>query len=191
MNADMIAARLPGGRRGQALAIGIGLAGILCVWMIAVQPLIDLYQDRAETLERQSLLRDHMQAVVDTLPALTAAAAGRPSTPAITLLTGNSDAVAAASLQQMVQRIASEAGTSLTAVETLPAAQAGQWRRIPLRVTLSAPWPALMHLLRGLETAQVQTVTSDIHFHSATLQAHPVALPIQATFVVAGFRPAG
>lgn len=190
MNADALAARLPGGRKGQALAVAMGLVGLLGVWMIAVQPLIDLYQDRAETLERQSLLRDHMQAVVDTLPALTAAA-NRPAAPAIALLTGNSDAVAAASLQQMVQRIASESGTSLTAVETLPAAQTGPWRRIPLRVTLSASWPVLMHLLRGLETAPVQTVTSDIHFHSATLQARPVALPVQATFVVSGFRPAG
>jgi general secretion pathway protein M len=187
VSADTWTTRLPGGWKGRALAAGTGLFGIIVVWAMVVQPLMAFYQDRANTLERQKLLRDHMEAAADSLPAL-AAISDRPTRPAVALLTGASDAVAAASLQQIIQHIATNAGTSLTAVETLPAELKGQWHKIPLRITLSAPWPVLMQVLRGVELAPVQIVMDDVHFHSAALQAHSVTIPIQASFVVSGFR---
>jgi general secretion pathway protein M len=165
----------------------MGLLGIIMVWALVVQPLMAFYQDRADTWERHRLLRDHMEAVADKLPAL-AAVSNRPARPAVALLIGTSDAVAAASLQQIIQNVATSAGTSLTAVETLPAEPKGQWHKIPLRITLSATWPVLMQVLRGVELAPVQIVMDEVHFHSAAPQSRSVTLPIQASFVVSGFR---
>jgi hypothetical protein len=187
VSADTWTTRLPGGWKGRALAVAIGLFGIVVIRAILVQPLMAFYQDRADTLERQRLLLDHMEAVAGNLPAL-AAVSNRPVRPEGALLTGTSDAVAAASLQRIIQNIATNVGTSLTTVETLPAELKGQWHKIPLRITLSAPWPVLMKVLRGVELAPVRIVMDDVHFHSSALQLRSVTVPLQASFVVSGFR---
>ena len=67
------------------------------------------------------------------------------------MLPGASDAVAAADLQERVQQMAGAAGASVTAVETLPATVAGEWHRVLVRISLTAPWPVLMDLLRAIE----------------------------------------
>ena len=89
-----------------------------------------------------------------------------------------------------MQSVATAAGVILTAVETLPAAPAGNWRKVSLRVSLNAPWPVLMDLLRSIENAPVHVMIDDIHFHSATVVARPTTLPVQASMVLYGFRPA-
>ena len=106
------------------------------------------------------------------------------------MLPGATDALAAAALQERVQKMSGIAGVSLSAVETLPAVQAGTWHKIPLRISLNAPWPVLINLLRALEDSPVRILVDDVHFHAATLVARPTVLPIQASMVLYGFRPA-
>jgi general secretion pathway protein M len=133
-----------------------------------------------------------MQEVAATLPALHAASAantGRDNTAGTAMLPGASDAVAAADLQEHVQQMAGAAGVSLTAVETLPATPTGEWHRVSLRISLNAPWPVLMHLLRAIEQSPTRILIDDVHFHSATVVTHPTVLPIEASLVLYGFRP--
>jgi general secretion pathway protein M len=106
------------------------------------------------------------------------------------MLPGASDAVAAADLQERIQKMAAAAGTSLTAVETLPATRTGKWQKIVLRISLNASWPVLMDLLQAIEQSPTRILIDDVHFHSTTLLAHPAVLPVQASMVVYGFRPA-
>jgi general secretion pathway protein M len=181
------------GWRGRALAAAIAILVLTLAWFGAVDPVCSWFNDRNLLLERRQALLHRMQEVAATLPALHAEAAnkpGRDDTARTTMLPGASDALAAADLQERVQQMASSAGVSLTAVETLPATTAGEWHRVSLRISLSAPWPVLMGLLRAIEKSPTRILIDDVHFHSATAATHPTLVPIQASAVLYGFRPA-
>ncbi len=188
----MIPARFLTGRPGQALAAGIGILGLVMLWFGIIAPAQSWFTDRTERLDHRQALLHRMQQVAATLPALRKASAGAPeqadSRDAITL-PGTSDAVAAADLQERIQKMAATAGTSLTAVETLPVSTTGKWHKVALRISTNAPWPVLIDLLRSIEQSPIRILVDDVHFHSATLVARPVALPVQASMVVYGFRP--
>jgi general secretion pathway protein M len=180
------------GRRGQILAIAVTVLLLLIVWVGAVQPLLAWHADRAETLMQQRVLADRMANAAATLPALQrqAAAGTGGHVPAAAMLSGASDAIAGATLQEQVQAMATAAGATLTSAETLPAEQAGAWRRIGLRLTLTAPWPVLVRLLAAIDQATPQMLVDDLHVHSVLLVARPVALPLQTSFTVYAFRAA-
>jgi hypothetical protein len=181
------------GRRGQALAATIGILVLALAWFAAVDPVISWFNDRNLLLERRQALLHRMQEIAATLPALRAASANKPDrddAEGTTMLPGASDAVAAADLQERIQQMAGAAGTSLTAVETLPATVAGEWHRVSLRISLNAPWPVLMDLLRAIEQSPRRILIDDVHFRCVTVVTHPTVLPVQASMVLYGFRPA-
>ncbi len=183
--------QLPTGRRGQALAAAIGILVLAVAWFGIVDPAWSWYADRSRLLERRQVLLHRMREVAASLPALQAATKGRPGDAAGTvMLPGGTDAVAAADLQERVQTMATTAGARLTAVETLPATPVGQWHKVSLRISLNAPWPVLMDLLRSIEQSPTRILVDDVHFHSATVVSHPTVLPVQASMVLYGFRPA-
>jgi hypothetical protein len=187
----MIPATSLSGRPGQALAVGIGLLALAVIWFGIIDPARSWFVDRTELLDRRQALLHRMQQLATTLPALRAAAAGAPergeNNQAMTL-PGTSDAVAAADLQERIQKMAATAGTSLTAVETLPVTTTGKWHKVSLRISTNAPWPVLVDLLRSIEQSPTRILVDDVHFHSATVVARPVVLPVQASMVVYGFR---
>jgi general secretion pathway protein M len=181
------------GRRGQGLAVGLTLLVLAVAWLGVVAPLQAWYADRAETLMQHQALLQRMQALAANLPTLRAAASQAPSGAAneSVLLEGNSDPLAAADLQEMVQRMAGAAGASLAAVETLPAERSGAWHKVALRINLAAPWPVLMDLLRSVEQSPTRIFVDDLHLHSpSTAGATPADVPIQASFVLYGYRQA-
>ena len=66
------------GRRGQGLAVAIGVLLTALVWFGVVDPARSWYEDRELLLEqRQGLLR-HMQDLAASLPSLRAASAAKP-----------------------------------------------------------------------------------------------------------------
>ena len=189
----MTAEGWPVGRRGQALAVGIACLFLALAWFGVVDPVRSWFEDRRAGLEQRQALLEHMQAIAATLPALRAASSNSPSpdnAAGLLLLPGATDAVAAADLQERVQKMATTAGVSLTAVETLPASPEGAWHKVPLRISLNAPWPMLMDLLASIERSPIRILVDDVHFHSATVLVHPTVVPIQASMVLYGFRSA-
>lgn len=181
------------GRRGRALAAGIGVLASALAWFGLVDPAWSWFRDRDALVEQRQALLHRMRGVAATLPALEAASANKPGQAdanAAIMLPGATDAVAAADLQEQVQKMAAAAGASLTAVETLPVTPSGKWHKVALRISLNAPWPVLMDLLRSIEQSPARVLIDDVHFHSAAVVSHPTALPIQASMVLYGFRQA-
>jgi general secretion pathway protein M len=179
------------GRRGQALALGATLLACFALWSGVAQPLAEWYNSRAETLLEQRALAERMDGLAASLPALrqmVAAGAGNREAAGATL-TGASDSVASATLQERVQAMATAAGATLSSVETLPAESTGAWRRIGLRVSLTVSWPVLINLLRALDEATPRMLVDDLHVHGTVLVAHPVVLPLPTAFTVYAFRP--
>ncbi len=183
---------LPTGRPGQALAVALLLAVAALAWSSAAAPLTDLYASRAESLAQRTTLARRMAQATADLPALQQAssrfvAAGPP--PAA-LLSGAGDAVAGATLQQLVQDMAARTGATLSSSETMPAEQAGAYRRIAVRVALSAPWPVLASLLRSIAEASPGMLVDDMQLHGTRQIEGTGELPMDASLTVLGFRAA-
>lgn len=180
------------GRRGQSLAVLTSFLVVFLVWFAAIAPALDWFADRQVRIEQRLQLLSRTEALAASLPSLRAAvkSQGSASGSEALLLSGDSDAVAAAGLQERVQAMAAASGLVLTAIETLPIAAQGDWHKISLRITCNAPWPVLMGLVRAIEGSPTRIFIDDVHFHSTTVVAHPVTLPIQASLLVYGFRSA-
>jgi general secretion pathway protein M len=178
------------GRRGQALALAVTLLVGAIIWVGLLQPLLSWHAERAETLAERRALADLKEGLAVTLPSLRRQAeawAGGQASAGVTL-SGASDAVAGAMLQERVQIMATAAGATPTSVETLAAEQTGTWRRIGLRVALTTTWPVLVMLLQALDQATPRMLVDDLHVHSTLLVANPVALPLQTSFTIYAFR---
>jgi general secretion pathway protein M len=160
-----MSATLPSGRRGQVLALAMLAIGLLALWLGIGGPLCAWYAQRASRLDEQRLLVAHTAALAATLPDLM-----RRAAPAAGGRASDTDALAAAELQQRLEQLAANAGTEITSVETLPAEQGNAIKRIRLRVALQASWPKLLALLSAIETYSPPLLTDDLDLHTASAQ---------------------
>lgn len=186
-----MAPALPSGRAGQWLALGLAAVVLALLWEVAALPLIQWHAARAQALAERRVLAGRMAGLAAELPLLSRAAAQAAAAgpPAGAMLDQPSDAVAAAALQQRVQDIASKAGATLSSAEALPAEAAGAYRRIRLRVALTAHWPVLVGMLQGLAVQTVpQMLVDDVQLRSAPVLLDRNDPPLDASFTVLALR---
>lgn len=181
-------AGLPTGRAGRVLAGLLALLGLLVVWIGLIAPVLDWYGGRAARLAglRERAARE--AALIATLPQLKQAAEAASQTPTQAVLTGTTDAIAGAALQEQVQAMASSASAQLTSIETLAAEQAGSYRRIGVRVDLNAQLPVIVQLLRAVEEAEPRMLIDDIRLSGNPLPGSLPAQPLECVFTVYAFR---
>ncbi len=204
---DRVSDVLPDGRRGQVLAVALVLLVAAVLWLAVVSPLMGWYQARSDALADRQALLEHMTARVRALPGLRqlARTSRAASAPSGTLLSGDSDAIAAAQLQAVIQDMAATAGAALTSEEVLPTLQQGAFRQIGLRIAVTGRWPTLIGLLQAIDGSDLQLLVDDLQLH-AVADASPADAtpadgapggtsgvghaPLQASLVVLAFRPA-
>jgi general secretion pathway protein M len=160
---------LPTGRRGQMVAVGVTLAAIMLLWLAIISPLIGFYSSRAERLTEQQAVVRRMEQLVTSRQSLTERAAelGDVTPTKGALLDGSSIPVATAALQGLVQETAMTAGASLTSVESLPGETGTGYRRVGVKLALSASWPVLIHFLQALQESDTPMAIDDLQIHSA------------------------
>jgi type II secretory pathway component PulM len=160
---------LPTGTSGRALALGLTILVIVAVWLGVVMPLIEWHDQRAQALLQTSALERRMEDLTASLPTLKeqakAMAAGGDGEPA--LLAGDSDSMASASLQELLQAMFIQAGVQLNSVETVPGEEAGIYRRIRLRVSFNASWPVLTDLLKDIHLATPALLVDELQVQPA------------------------
>ncbi len=183
-----MASALPTGQRGQALAVGLAVLAAVIVWVGVVSPLADLYGARADRLGSLQLRAGKEAALIESLPALQAEAASAARRPTRAVLAGDTDSIAGATLQEQVQGMAASATATLTSIETLPAEQVGNYRRIGVRVELSAQLSVVVALLRAVEEAQPSMLVDDIRLTATPVGPQNAQLPLDAAFTVYAFR---
>ncbi len=186
-----MAPALPTGRAGQWLALGLAALVATLLWAVVALPLIQWHAARNEALVERRALAGRMAGLAAELPLLNRAAAQTADAgpPAGAMLDQPSDAVAGAALQQRVQDIATKAGATLSSTEALPAEAAGAYRRIRLRLALTAHWPVLVGMLQGLalQTAP-QMLVDDLQLRSAPVLLDRGDPPLDASFTVLALR---
>jgi general secretion pathway protein M len=181
---------LPGGRRGQALAIALTIIAAALLWLCTAAPLIGYYEVRADRLVQQEQLAARMKALSQEITVLrqTVSAAGLQSGSDQILLAGGTDVIAGANLQSALQDLATQAGTSLDSAALLSAQPAGTLRRIGMQVSITATWPVLIALLEAIGTARPYMILDQISLTSV-LPTGPGQEPLlQAYFSVTAFR---
>ena len=182
---------MPTGRRGRFWALFLLLMPLGGLYLLVVNPLLDLYAQRQAVLEQQRMLLPHLKAAADELPALRARAAelrAAASTRKVTL-EGASDAIASANLQSRIEELAASVGATIGSTESLPAEVHGGYRRIGLRYVLSGPYETLVKLLAKLEVATPPLVIDNLHIHGVLRRpGTPAASGLDAGLDVFGFR---
>jgi general secretion pathway protein M len=181
-------ASLPTGRNGRILAASLAVLTVLVVWIGLVSPVLDWYAARGAELDGLYARAARERALIDTLPALKKQAAEAAKTPTRAVLSGNSDAIAGAALQEQVQNMATAANAQLTSIETLPAEQVGAYRRIGVRMELNAQLDVIVALLKAVDNAQPSMLVDDIHLTATPTGPMNVQLPLDVSFTVYGFR---
>ncbi len=185
---------LPTGRPGRFLALGVASLLLLALWEAVGSPLAGLYRDRARALAERRAVAVHMATVAAQLPALrrAAAAAGGARTGPVALIQGGSDAIAAAALQEQVQQMATGLGAALSSSESLPPTQetgqgAGGYRRVGVRIAVTAPYDVMVRLLAAIEQASPSMLVDDLQLHGSRIQLQQNA-PIEGSLTVLAFR---
>lgn len=189
-----MAAALPTGARGRALALALLAVVLGLAWVAVGAPLVAWHTERAERLVGREALARRMEALAATLPALRRQVAGGEAgvePKARALLEGGSDAIAGAALQDQVAAMARRSGLTLASAESLPAEVAGGFRRLRLRVSVSGPWPELMGLLREVAVASPRMLVDDLQMQAGMSVTAGAAQPVGATFTVVAFRAGG
>jgi general secretion pathway protein M len=181
-------ASLPTGRNGRILAAGLALLAVLAFWLAFVAPVFDWYGARADRLTELQDRAARETALIATLPALKAEAAKAAETPTRSVLNGTTDAIAGAALQEQVQAMATATSAQLTSIETLPVEQVGAYRRIGVRVELSAMLPVIVALMKAVEEAEPSMLVDDLHLTATPVGPMNTALPLDASFTVYAFR---
>jgi hypothetical protein len=183
-----MAVALPTGQRGQILAGALAVLAIVVVWLGVVAPVLDFYGARGDQVDALRARAAREAALVEALPRLVKEAELASRTPTRAVLAGNSDAIAGATLQEQVQSMASGANAQLTSIETLPGEQVGNYRRIGVRVELSAQLAVVIHLLAAIEEAQPSMLLDDIRLTATPVGPQNAQLPLDAAFTVYAFR---
>ena len=182
---------LPTGRAGRVLALGLAILALLLLWEAVGVPLRGWYDDRADALAGRIALAARMQTLAAQLPALRrAAAAGAAHAGPAALIEGSSDAIAGAALQERVQQMAASLGATLSSTESLPASQAGAYRRVGVRIAVTAPFEVMVRLIAAIEQASPTMLIDDLQLHGSRIQMQAAA-PLEGALTVLAFRQGG
>jgi general secretion pathway protein M len=183
-----MALALPVGQRGRYLAAGLAVFAVVVVWLGVVAPVLDFYGTRQDEVDALRARAAREAALIEAMPGLRQRAALVSRTPTRAVLPGSSDAIAGASLQEQVQTMASGVNAQLTSIETLPGEQVGSYRRIGVRVELSAQLSVVIHLLAAIEGAQPSMLLDDVRLTGTPVGPQNAQLPLDAAFTVYAFR---
>jgi general secretion pathway protein M len=185
-------AALPTGRQGRVLALGLLVLAAIVLWLGVATPLMDFYDARTAKVTQRAALAARMADLAGELPELQTRAAAVPANNGAATFDGATDALAGATLQSQLQSLAAAAGATLSSTETLTAEPAGPYRRIGVKLSISAPLPVLVQLLAQIEQSRPPMLIDDLQIHGS-----PIVLPgvtasaLDVGFTVYGFRTGG
>ena len=179
---------LPEGVRGKVLAIAIIVIVIVAMNFMVVRPLFAFYEDNGQRLQDRLDVVQRYQTAADALPQLKAEAKewDENAQNGNLLLTGASDAIAAASLQSTLKDMIEQGGAKLTTAQMLAPETEDNFRLVGVRVAFAADLEHLTSVLLGIERARPVLTVNNLEVHTASDAADGEVLEIAMD--VYGFR---
>jgi hypothetical protein len=169
------------------------MLALAALWLGVAMPLTDRNTERAAEKDQRAVLLGRMEALIATraslaeqAKAVAAAGVGENS-----LLDGDSDSVASAALQELLQARFMQAGVQLNSVETLPGDDSGTYRRVRLRISFNASWPVLMAMLKEFEVARPALLIDELSVQPALHRISTAPGTFDVACSVYGFRTGG
>ena len=181
---------LPTGALGRSLAAGILVLLIGATCLGIVLPIAAWFVNRGNTLADRATLAQRMAQVAATLPAVEQAAQARatPEAAQELVLSQNSDSLAGAAFLQAVQDMAARSGTTLSTTEILPPEAVGSYRRIRLRIALSASYPMVVAFLQSIDGAKPRMLVDALQLRAAPVLVGQESGPVEAAMTITAFR---
>jgi general secretion pathway protein M len=171
---------LPDGTTGKVLAGLIGAVALILVHAVIVSPVLAFYSNSAARLQdRRDVARRFATAARD-LPALrTEVQQWREQSGGDgLLLSGSSDAVAAANLQSKLKDLVEEGGSKLTSAQTLAVDTQGNFRRVGMRISFASDLTLLTSVLLGVETARPVLSVGNLDLRGSDNEALTVVMDV-------------
>lgn len=168
MLGNLFTQELPEGRRGQVLAVLIGLLVLVLLWILVASPLMNRYESRSEEIDLRRTYLERTRALAVSLPALQAQSgqAGGGRKAVVDLLQGGEDALAAAELQQAVQAMAAQQRVTVASLATVNAVPLGPFRRIGVRIAFQTEFEDWARMLAALAEGAPTMIVDEMELHS-------------------------
>jgi general secretion pathway protein M len=136
------------------IAIALLVAAIALPWRLVLLPLQETFSEYDEAVTSRQEMLDRYQRLADSRAALRARLEELQQEPASQegYLTGESETLVAAELQNLVRTTVERNGGRLESTQILPPVPEGEFRRVTLRVRMSADTDGLFRILYDLES---------------------------------------
>ncbi len=159
----------PEGNAGKAAALSILALGAIAFHFAILSPVLAFYDSNAQRLEQKRELVRRYENAARALPRLRGSATERQGQAPgrDLLLTGSSDAVAAATLQSLLKDMVAGQGAKITSAGTLPPETQGDFRRVGIRIVYSGDLKLLTTVLTGIERARPVLAVDNLEINVA------------------------
>jgi len=137
----------------RCFAVALLLAVLAAVYLYVVSPVLAAYREAEEDLaqSRELLVRYQRLAATTASQEMRLAELSARQSDTGVYLSGTTDALAAAELQDRIRRVVVRHGGQLRSIQNLPAGADGDFRDIAVRVQINANLSSFHHLIYQLE----------------------------------------
>jgi general secretion pathway protein M len=137
----------------RAAALALLFLVLWLAWIAVVSPVISAYRETNERIASTSERLNRFQGISNNYPALKQQIENlvRQTAKSGIYLAGNTDSLAAANLQEGVSGTIERNGGTLRSVQILPVTDDGDFRKVTVRVQLTATLPEFTRILYSLE----------------------------------------
>ncbi|MDH3473802.1 MAG: type II secretion system protein GspM [Rhodospirillales bacterium] len=137
----------------RAAALALLFLVLWLAWIAVVSPVISAYRETNERIASTSERLNRFQGISNNYPALKQQIEDlvRQTAKSGIYLAGNTDSLAAANLQEGVSGTIERNGGTLRSVQILPVTDDGDFRKVTVRVQMTATLPAFTRILYSLE----------------------------------------
>jgi general secretion pathway protein M len=137
----------------RAAALALLFLVLWLAWIVVVSPVISAYRETNERIASTSERLNRFQGISNNYPALKQQIENlvRQTAKSGIYLAGNTDSLAAANLQEGVSGTIERNGGTLRSVQILPVTDDGDFRKVTVRVQMTATLPAFTRILYSLE----------------------------------------
>lgn len=139
---------------GRIVALALLVAIVALPWRLVVEPLRQSYAEIEDAEQSRQDMLARYERLADSREELRAELARQQEQPSSQegYLSGESETLVAAELQNLVRTIVERNGGRLESTQVLPATNEGAFRRVSLRVRMAADSEQLFHIVYDLES---------------------------------------